>query len=198
MFVARVFRVLGALGVYSDQYEEPASQTCSGHAFSKLYNESRTFCTSHSSVVPTITPLPFSVLGPSKPRSNSNSTTTGPICSTPPLSLSQTKSIAMSRSVPSSRQLSPVRERNVNGNGNKFGNGNKLLNNSSGYISASSNTNGYTSGHASGFASRARTPVAEFVDPAEHPALNPGRVAVITGAASGIGLAAAVQLAGCV
>jgi hypothetical protein len=104
----------------------------------------------------------------------------------------------MSRSVPSSRQLSPIRDRSLNGNGNnKFGNGNKLLNNSSGYISAST-TNGYVSGHTSGYASRARTPVAEFVDPAEHPALNPGCVAVITGAASGIGLAAAVQLAGCV
>jgi hypothetical protein len=37
------------------------------------------------------------------------------------------------------------------------------------------------------------TPV---VDPTEHPALNAGGAAVITGAASGIGFAAAQQLAG--
>ena len=36
----------------------------------------------------------------------------------------------------------------------------------------------------------------EVIDPTEHPALNAGNTAVITGAASGIGLAAALQLAG--
>ncbi|KIM29915.1 hypothetical protein M408DRAFT_7841 [Serendipita vermifera MAFF 305830] len=83
----------------------------------------------------------------------------------------------MSRSVPVSRQLSPIRSTNGNGNNHHHTNG------------YASSLNGYTS-------SRARTPVAEFIDPTEHPALNEGGVAVITGGASGIGLAAAVQLAG--
>jgi hypothetical protein len=152
------------------------------------------FCTSHTSVVPTITPYASQYFDPAN---QAQTQTQPPQAQSAPLPLPsypylKLKSIAMSRSVPTSRQLSPdVRDRNVNGNGNKLGSGSKLLNNSSGYISASGHTNGYTS-------SRARTPVAEFVDPAEHPALNPGCVAVITGAASGIGLAAAVQLAGCV
>lgn len=85
----------------------------------------------------------------------------------------------MSRSVPNSRQLSPIRSKSGTS-----------LHQQNGYNSGA-HTNGYAS-------SRARTPVQEFVDPTEHPALNPGGAAVITGGASGIGLAAAVQLAGCV